>query len=206
MTLFSLPAWKRRASRCLLAIFAPWRSPAIYDTGTYLRVVRGDLPSPRPGDRTPSSGSATDSQHREANRGPSFDLSHRVQYRCSPIAPRNTETDHGSARSTTINVLGPDRHGTERRERSPSPQDPRPRARARAPPRHRRAPARPGPQRGRSRERRLPRLRALRDQCRRLQLPYIARWSGGDLELVRSSAERVITCARSIIDAILTPT
>jgi antirestriction protein ArdC len=30
--------------------------------------------------------------------------------------------------------------------------------------------------------------------------PYVARWSGGDLELVRSTAERVVTCARRIID------
>ncbi len=32
--------------------------------------------------------------------------------------------------------------------------------------------------------------------------PYIAGWSGGDLEFVRSSAERAISCARQIIEAI----
>jgi len=32
--------------------------------------------------------------------------------------------------------------------------------------------------------------------------PYIARWSDGDTELVRSTADRVITCARRIVEAL----
>ena len=29
--------------------------------------------------------------------------------------------------------------------------------------------------------------------------PYIARWSNGDLDVVRATAERVISCARTIL-------
>ena len=32
--------------------------------------------------------------------------------------------------------------------------------------------------------------------------PYVARWAGGDLAVVRGSAERVVRCARCVLDAI----
>ena len=34
-------------------------------------------------------------------------------------------------------------------------------------------------------------------------LPYVARWANGDIELIRKTAECVVTVARSILDGLL---
>ena len=42
--------------------------------------------------------------------------------------------------------------------------------------------------------------------CTNYTVPYVAGWAGGDLELVRRSAERVLGCASTILDSLHQPT
>lgn len=36
--------------------------------------------------------------------------------------------------------------------------------------------------------------------------PYVTRWAGGDVEAIRSTADRVVACAKSILDNLSSPT